>query len=321
MRALADFSVQNTGQPVFCTLYGPDGAVLVPRTNVGIMEQPAASGLYAVTITDALLRGASLVWDIDGTTKRAAEVFPDTPSYADVQGVPADTAALVLADPANKLATDASGRVTPDTVTPATNVSGIASDAADAKAAAETVAGLVETADGHDRFKASALETAAADLSTVTELLGTPAGDSMSDDIAALTADVQTIDAKVGSGVIVVTSPVTPQGDVGPLIQGDDYAEADGREIAFTNEEGSWVDLTGATVVAWVDFPTPLEYPATVITPTGENQHIHLEDLTRTQTAVMPAGVHDYQLVATLAPSGRVVTLKEGPWSVRSRIT
>jgi hypothetical protein len=78
-----------------------------------------------------------------------------------------------------------------------------------------------------------------------------------------------------------------------------------------------WADLTGATVVARVLFTDEAtEYPCTVITPTGVNQHIHLNDLTKTVTKAMPGGLYTYDLVATLA-SLRVVTLVKGrAWPV-----
>jgi hypothetical protein len=78
MRVRAIFGVQNTGQPVFCTLYDANGAMIVGRSNAGIVEQPSGSGAYTTTFDDALLRGATVVWDIEGTQKMAFEDFPDT---------------------------------------------------------------------------------------------------------------------------------------------------------------------------------------------------------------------------------------------------
>ena len=132
------------------------------------------------------------------------------------------------------------------------------------------------------------------------------------DAIAGLAAAVAAIDAKVGAATVTVTAPITISGDV-TVVQGDDYALADGREISWTNRADTWPNLSGAAVIVRVEFPEPVEYLATVITPTG-TQTIHLE-LGAADTADMPAGQADYRLVATLAPS-RHVTLIQGHWTV-----
>lgn len=136
------------------------------------------------------------------------------------------------------------------------------------------------------------------------------------DAIAALALTVAAIDAKVGAATITVISPVTTTDDIGPIIQGDDYSTTEGREIPFNNATGAgWPsDLTEAVAVVRVMFDAPVEYPCTIITPTGVNKHIHLE-LSADDTADMPDGVRDYRLVVTL-DNGHVQTLAQGHWTV-----
>lgn len=108
------------------------------------------------------------------------------------------------------------------------------------------------------------------------------------------------------------------------LIQGDDYAAADGRALIFTGAGQSWPDLSTATLefkAATVD----AEDGAVKITATATRsvveglQHITVP-LTAAQTNALEVGVNatEYALYATL--SGRRLTLAAGLITVRGDV-
>jgi hypothetical protein len=102
------------------------------------------------------------------------------------------------------------------------------------------------------------------------------------------------------------------------IVQGDDYAAADGRALLFTSAGENWPDLASATLA--LKFIEPVaETAALSVTATrtvvGSVQHI-TAPLTAAQTQPLSAGtnVYDYALQATL--SGRRITLKTGKVTV-----
>lgn len=126
--------------------------------------------------------------------------------------------------------------------------------------------------------------------------------------------------ANIASGLIEMVSPVADTGEV-ELVQGDDYDDADGRELTWTNAEGSWPDLTSATIALKMqdrtDGTDKGPYTGAVNVASGAGQQVQVE-LTDTQTAALEVGAerYDYQVVATLS-SARVVTLARGTVTVR----
>lgn len=123
--------------------------------------------------------------------------------------------------------------------------------------------------------------------------------------------DIKTKTDLISTGIISVISPVLRSGAL-QIVRGDDYNNSDSRAIDFTNTDGDWPDLTGATVVftaknAKTD-NTDFSASMSVVTPTGANQKVRLE-LTDVQTNTLKIGKHSYDVQVTLA-SSRVVTLQ-----------
>lgn len=140
------------------------------------------------------------------------------------------------------------------------------------------------------------------------------------DRLDSMDADINTMEATLaafGTGNnITWTSPADQDGNV-EIRRARDYNNTDGLAVEFTNVDGTWADLTGATVNMLVARPGQVvaaySFPVSVVTPTGANQKVRLE-LTADQLAIE---ANDYvgEVVATLA-SGRKVTLTEGSFEV-----
>lgn len=70
------FGTTNTGLDVFYTLLNADKSVYQARTQTGVTELYAGSGVYGVQLADSVLAGKTVIWDVDGTTKASSETFP-----------------------------------------------------------------------------------------------------------------------------------------------------------------------------------------------------------------------------------------------------
>lgn len=121
------------------------------------------------------------------------------------------------------------------------------------------------------------------------------------------------------TGGVTVTSTVASSGDLA-LVRGDDYFEADSRELSFTST--GWPDLTGATAIKitgrartgptignlW--FGVNDKSGSRV---TGGGSQTVVFELATTDTVKLVAGTGSgkYDVQATLA-SGRIVTLTFG---------
>lgn len=114
-----------------------------------------------------------------------------------------------------------------------------------------------------------------------------------------------TAGAAIGSlqtGKITVVSPMSQDGLAVKLVRGDDYLNADGRALVWTDSGSNWPSLTGATVkFKWVTFSKS----CTVIGAGGAHQQVSL-DLTSAETDVLQNGYFDIE--ATLSNT-HVVTL------------
>jgi hypothetical protein len=117
--------------------------------------------------------------------------------------------------------------------------------------------------------------------------------------------------SRLGAGRVIVVSPVSPDANV-TIVQGDDYATADGTALEWVNEEGDWPNLTAATIEVKVGNAAP--FTGAVVTPTGPGQKVTL-DLDATETGALGVGFDRYWVRATLASTG-VVTLAKGRWRV-----
>ena len=110
---------------------------------------------------------------------------------------------------------------------------------------------------------------------------------------------------RISSGNITVTSPVATDGHV-TIIRGDDYNNTDGRALDWANTDGDWPDLTGATIAFVIG--TNWTMAGSVVTPTGTGQKVRAEP-TAALTAKLKRGEYEYDVIATLAVSARIVTL------------
>lgn len=107
-------------------------------------------------------------------------------------------------------------------------------------------------------------------------------------------------------------SPLSSDGTKAAIQRGDDYHNADGRALAWTDTAGAWPELTDAEI-SLVAAGTSIA--GTVVTPTGGSKSVRV-DLTAAFTSGLPAMLAlPFDLKATLA-SGRVVTLVEGTFDV-----
>ena len=79
MLITVDFGAVNSGASVYYRILNADKTVSQARTNTGVTELISGSGIYGVEVTDSLLLGKTVLWDIDGTGKGASETFPNWP--------------------------------------------------------------------------------------------------------------------------------------------------------------------------------------------------------------------------------------------------
>jgi hypothetical protein len=120
--AQADTEFEATTDPVPSGLVGtigvqitdtPTGTVVTPRITSGIIESPAGSGLYAITLTAPSTAGTySIIWDTGGSTPKygredlvvttgfPSAVVPSGPHYASEADVVAYIEGFVVDDSA-----------------------------------------------------------------------------------------------------------------------------------------------------------------------------------------------------------------------------
>lgn len=118
----------------------------------------------------------------------------------------------------------------------------------------------------------------------------------------------------LGANSIAVSSPITYTGSIS-IIAGDTYSADDGRAITWTQQVGSWPDLTGATIQ--IDSGTWF-HPCSIINAGTDEQSIRLE-LTSSESTPMVPGSRSYQLRATLG-NGHIITLATGLMTVSRQI-
>jgi hypothetical protein len=129
---------------------------------------------------------------------------------------------------------------------------------------------------------------------------------------------VGSIAGRLVSGPVEVISPVAENLAV-RVVRGDDYADEDGRALTWTNPDGSWPDLTGATITLGARIGgTVLELAGDVVTATGPGQQVRVA-IAAADTASLQPGGYTYDVQATL-DSGRKVTLVSGPFLLQPDI-
>jgi hypothetical protein len=139
---------------------------------------------------------------------------------------------------------------------------------------------------------------------------------------AARAAKLDNLDVAVSSvgfdaaGEVSYLGPVAPSGDV-TIVRGDSYLAADGRALEWaTAQEGTWPDLTGASIKVTFGATT---FTGSVVVGTGATKRVRLE-LTAVQTSSLVRGRYDYDVEATLS-GGNVVTLTQGEAVVLPGVT
>ena len=121
--------------------------------------------------------------------------------------------------------------------------------------------------------------------------------------------------AKIGSGKITTISPVAQSGEI-ETYRGDSYLNADGRMISWSCVDGSWPDLTGASILVVVGGDA--QFSGSVVMPTGSSKQVGLE-LTSAQSLEIPEGIFNFVVRATTA-SGSVITLVSDDWTSRKQL-
>lgn len=191
---------------------------------------------------------------------------------------------------------------------------------------------ILRPGDAYTRLGAPAGASIAADIATRLATAGYTAPDNatitaiagyIDTEVAAILAAVDTevaaIKAKtdtIGSVTVTVVSPVASDGTTLNLVRGDDYANADGRALTFTNTGVAWPSLAGATVTFTVG---GVAKTCTVTQATAPNQSLYAE-LTAANTEALGIGTYDYDVQATLA-GGRIDTLIRGKCTLVGDVT
>jgi len=121
---------------------------------------------------------------------------------------------------------------------------------------------------------------------------------------------------RIGAGQITVTSPVATTGDI-ELWQGYDYYDEDGQALEWTDSDGSWPDLSGATPTFIID--GELSVNGTISNPTGPAT-ITVE-LTRAQTAALPASQKLNYVVHVTTAGEHLIMILHGAVTVNRQRT
>jgi hypothetical protein len=183
------------------------------------------------------------------------------------------------------------------------------------KAETDKLADTLEDDGGTYRFTENALEQALSGTSTgatLSEIEGSTvlAKEATLTDVGA---DVDAIDAKVsalGAAVVTVTSPVSVDAETVTLVCGDDYYDADGRALTFTDSGGTFPAFTGGSckfTVRNLAKGTDTETAGTIV----DANTVRFE-LTKTATGAWTAGgKYRFDVEVTLA-SGHEVTIATG---------
>lgn len=267
----------KTGLAIGFRLIASDGSVTQAFTTTGVAET-SVPGNYVVTNGISMpdsFRGR-IEWGTAGAKYAEEPVNPQTAEYLDVK--------------VSTRSTYAGGNVTVGGYAagqdPATLV-------LDVSAAAHDVAGSIG-----DKINAAG---------AASDPLTNPLGDYASGTAGGALQ-------KIGTASVSVTSPVVQGGDVS-IIQGDSYLAVDNRAVEWTDDGGTWPDLTGATALLILHVNSGSSgLGLTVVTPSGPGKRLRLE-LTATASGAMTSRTSPYSIRVVLA-DGSTVTLARGNWTV-----
>jgi len=130
------------------------------------------------------------------------------------------------------------------------------------------------------------------------------------DNLPNLDAAVSSVKAKtdaIGAASVVVRAPLDPDTGAIYVNQGNDYAAADGRQIAFTYAVADWPDLTGATVI----LKSAQAMWTAAVTGGGASAWTVTFTPTAAQTGALTVTRQSYEIQATLT-SGRIIDMGSG---------
>ncbi|MDD2756630.1 MAG: hypothetical protein PHS80_14045, partial [Methanothrix sp.] len=250
---------------------------------------------------------------------------PNSTAVTDIQSGLAATGEAATAAAAVTVAGYAAGQ------SPADLVTGFSThNAADVKTAVEAagshltlvkaIADKLDTALEADaavyRFTENALEQTPSGTSTGATLEEIEGSTVLAKEatVEAVGTDVDTIDAKVsalGAAVVTVTSPVSVDAETVTLVCGDDYYNADGRALTFTDAGGTFPAFTGGSckfTVRNLATGTDTETAGTIV----DANTVRFELAHATATDLWPAGgKYRFDVEVTLL-SGHEVTIATG---------
>lgn len=323
-----------TGMPL------PTSAYTVPPTAAAIATSVWQDLTSSADFTTAGSAGKLIVTDLDTNvgSRLAASSYSAPASTSQI-------AAAILRTPANLLTTDTSGDVTFNnssiaTVTTTTNLTNLpaiptgwitatgisasalngkgdwllsssytAPDNADIGSILTNTTQLPNLVTGtgvNAQFSAKALALAPGSTGALT-----------TDQDTKLT-DIYTQTAAIIAGKVEARSPLLQNGTHLVLVRGDDYTQAAGQPLEWTDTGGNWPDLTGATVTLTIRAKNKdgsggaqlLQTTGTYIA--GTPKKIRIEPTAAATDALSPGNrVNVFDVRATLS-GGQVVTLVRG---------
>jgi hypothetical protein len=107
---------------------------------------------------------------------------------------------------------------------------------------------------------------------------------------------------------LVIVSPVVEGGNL-LIVKGDDYLTVDGRALTWTENSGTWPDLSEATVHLIIGDRRFFRKEITAPTPSGNPKVVRAE-LTRTETAKLTQASYPFVVEATMGSGSRVTLIK-----------
>jgi len=112
----------------------------------------------------------------------------------------------------------------------------------------------------------------------------------------------------LGGATVEYVGAVAPNGGSIELLQGNDYYQADGTQLAWTINGAAYSDWTAGSIAIVLQVGTTVQTVAGVIdTPSGSTRAFHF-DVPRAVTSALAAGKGAFQILVTLPTSGHIWT-------------
>lgn len=204
---------------------------------------------------------------------------------------------LAPATAGRTLAVDASGRVTPDTVTLAPSATDIADAVLDEAATGHTGHLANIPTNPYTGLTAQEIADAVNNLAPA----GTPAFGSLGAQAAAIKTKTDTL----GASSVSIVYPIAQDGTI-TLEAGDSYEIEEGYELNWIDTGDTWPELTEATIVFKVG--TILTLNGTVVVATGTGKKVRVV-ITKANSALLTQGVVYRYNVRAMLSNGHEITL------------